>query len=131
MYLFSNLIYAAGAEIIEKHVGFEKQKKGLDIKFSAKGREIRDYKDKMIKSFDLLGKSYFFRNLREKQSKKYRRSIFIVDKIKKGERVTKNNIKILRPSIGLDIKYYNKILGKKSKKNFDYGDIPSLKNFKL
>ena len=49
----------------------------------------------------------------EKQSLKFRRSIFSKKKIKTGEKITKKNIIALRPKIGIDASYYFKILGKK------------------
>ena len=47
---------SVGAEIIEKHIALEKQKHGLDIAFSLKGREIKKFKDDMIAAHKLLGK---------------------------------------------------------------------------
>ena len=61
-----------------------------------------------------MGKKTFFRNKTENKSKIFRRSIFTTKNIKKGEKFTKNNIKVIRPGYGLEPKYYNKILNKKS-----------------
>ena len=57
-----------------------------------------------------------------------KRSIYISEYIKKGEKITKNNIRVVRPSFSLDPKYYFKILGKKAKKNFYAGDRIKLKD---
>ena len=107
---------AAGAEIIEKHIALDNQKKGFDIKFSLKGKQIKLFKDDMNMTYELLGRSFFYRNKSEDKSKVFRRSIFATDDIKKGEIFTKKNIKIIRPSFGLDPKFYDFIINKKSPK---------------
>ena len=113
---------AAGAEVIEKHIALDNQKKGFDIDFSLKGREIKRLRDDIDFAFKLLGKNSFFRNKSENKSKIFRRSIFAIKNIKKGEKFTKNNIKVIRPGYGLEPKYYNKILSKKSLVNVEKGE---------
>ena len=110
---------ACGAEVIEKHIALDNQKKGLDIDFSIKGREIKKLRDDVDIAFNLLGKNIFFRNKNENKSKVFRRSIFTTKKIKKGQKFTKNNLKVVRPGFGIEPKYFNKILNKKSPKNID------------
>ena len=105
---------AAGAEVIEKHIALDNQTKGFDIDFSLKGKEIKKFRDDIDVAFQLLGKNSFFRNKSENQSKVFRRSIFTTKNIKKGEKFSKDNIKIIRPGHGLEPKYYNKIINKKS-----------------
>lgn len=117
----------AGAEIIEKHIALENQKSSLDIKFSIKGKEIKEIRKKIDESYNLLGKEYFFRNQKELGYKKFRRSIYVVQDIKKGEKFTIKNIKRIRPGYGLEPKYYNLLLGRKAKSNFKSGN-PLKKN---
>ena len=105
---------ASGAEVIEKHIALDNQTKGFDIDFSLKGKEIKKFRDDIDVAFQLLGKNSFFRNKSENQSKVFRRSIFTTKNIKKGEKFSKDNIKIIRPGHGLEPKYYNKIINKKS-----------------
>ena len=105
---------AAGAEIIEKHIALDNQKKGLDIKFSLKGKKIKKFKEDIDIAYNLLGKKKFFRNKSEDKSKSFKRSIFTIKHIMKGEKFSKNNIKKIRPGHGISPKYYEKLLGKKS-----------------
>ena len=105
---------ASGAEVIEKHIALDNQKKGLDINFSLKGKEIKKLRNDIDVAFKLLGKKSFHRNISENKSKIFRRSIFAIKNIKKGEKFTKENIKIVRPGYGLEPKYFNKILNKRS-----------------
>ena len=103
-----------GAEVIEKHIGLDNQKKGLDIKFSLKGKEILKFRKSIDIAAMLVNKKYFYRSKNEIGSKFYRRSIYTLKKIKKDEKFTKENIKILRPFYGVPSFYYDKLLGKKS-----------------
>ena len=105
---------AAGAEIIEKHIALEGQKKGFDLSFSLKGREIKEY-IKVIKDTSLMmGKKYFFRNKSENQSLQFRRSIYCVSDIKKGDKFTKKNIRVIRPGFGIQPVYFEILINKKS-----------------
>ncbi len=113
---------AAGAELVEKHIALEKQKKGLDIEFSLKGKEIKKFKNEIDFSFQLLGKKEFYRNKNENKSKIFRRSLFVVKNIKKGEKISKKNIRRIRPGFGLEPKYYEKLIGKKSPLNLRRGE---------
>jgi hypothetical protein len=105
---------AAGAEVIEKHIALESQKKGFDLAFSLKGKEIRDYA-KVIKDASLMmGKNFFFRNKSENHSLQFRRSIYAVSDINKGEKFTKKNIRVIRPGFGIQPVYFEKLINKKS-----------------
>ena len=118
---------AAGAEVIEKHIALDNQKKGLDIEFSLKGKKIRQFREVINKTYRLLGNKEFYRNQSEEKSKLFRRSIFVIKNIKKGEKFSKNNIKRIRPGYGLPPIYYEKLLNKKSPFNLSAED-PLKKN---
>jgi pseudaminic acid synthase len=108
---------AAGAEVIEKHIALEGQKKGFDLAFSLKGKEIKDYAQVIKDTSLMMGREYFFRNKSENQSLQFRRSIYAVSDIKKGERFNKKNIRVIRPGFGIQPVYYEKLLNKKSPSN--------------
>ena len=108
---------AAGAEVIEKHIALDNQTKGFDIEFSLKGKEIKKLREDIDIAYKLLGKKSFFRNKSENKSKIFRRSIFAIKDIKKGEKFSKNNIRVIRPGYGIAPKYFNKILNTKSPVN--------------
>lgn len=110
---------AVGAEMIEKHIALDNQKKGFDIEFSLKGKEIKKLRDDIDATNKLIGKSYFFRSATENKSKVFRRSIFTIKKINKNEKFTKKNIRIIRPGFGIPPKYFDKVLDKRSPYNID------------
>ena len=120
---------AAGAEVVEKHIALDKQKRGLDIEFSLKGKEIKKFKEDINLAYNLLGKNYFYRNKSEKKSKIFRISIFATENIKKGEKFNNQNIRRIRPGYGLEPKYYEKLIGRKSPITLDKGQ--PLKKFIL
>jgi pseudaminic acid synthase len=105
---------AAGAEVIEKHIALEGQKKGFDLAFSLRGKEIKEYAQVIKDTSLIMGKKYFFRNKSEKQSLQFRRSIYAIFDIKKGDKFTKKNIRIIRPGFGVQPFYFEKLLNKKS-----------------
>ena len=105
---------AAGAEVIEKHIALEGQKKGFDLAFSLKGKEIKDYAQVIKDTSLMMGKEYFFRNKSENQSLQFRRSIYAVSNIKKGEKCATKNIRVIRPGFGVQPLYFEKLINKKS-----------------
>ena len=110
---------ACGAEVVEKHIALDNKKEGFDIDFSIKGKEIKKLRNDIDIAFKLLGKNFFFRNKNENKSKIFRRSIFTTKDIKKGQKFTKDNVRVIRPGHGLEPKYFNRILNKKSPLNID------------
>jgi pseudaminic acid synthase len=108
---------AAGAEVIEKHVALEGQKKGFDLAFSLKGKEIKYYAQVIKDTSLMMGKKYFFRNKSENQSLQFRRSIYAISDIKKGDKFTNKNIRVIRPGHGVQPVYFEKLINKKSPSN--------------
>ncbi len=105
---------AAGAEVIEKHIALAEQKIGFDLAFSLKGEEIKDYSQVINDTSLMMGKKYFFRNKTQNHSLKFRRSIYAVSSINKGEKFTKKNIRVIRPGFGIQPVYFEKLINKKS-----------------
>ena len=125
---------AAGAEVVEKHIALEGQKKGLDISFSLKGKEIKNFRNDLDLISDLFDKSFVDNKRYDFESRKYRRSIFAIKNINVGDKFTLENIKRIRPGYGLEPKYFNKLLRKKAPYNIKYGEPISkdiLKKLKL
>ena len=114
-----------GAKIFEKHIAIPGLKKSLDYEFSLKGKEINEYK-KLITDAALVTKNSNFTRIKsELGNRRFRRSIFSTRKIRKGEKFTEENIKIIRPGHGIDPKYFKNLIGKISKNN--YSDSVPLK----
>ena len=108
-----------GASFIEKHICLN-NKIGIDAKFSLKVDDIKTLKEEINKAYQSKGKIFYGPTKNELSFIKFRRSIYASKVIKKGEKFNKENIKIIRPSFGLEPKYYNYLLGKKSKKSISF-----------
>jgi pseudaminic acid synthase len=111
---------ALGAKVIEKHFKLPNDKDSLDSHFSIDFKEMSYLVNqcKIVKTS--IGSVVFGPTKKELKNIKYRRSIYYSKDIKKGEKISLKNIKVVRPSLGLHPKYFNKILGKKLKKNVNY-----------
>ncbi len=112
---------AKGARIIEKHLALDNQKKGLDLEFSIKGKELLKFKKDVLKSWSLQGKTEFFRTRNELKNKKFQRSIYAISNIKVGDVFSSKNVKRIRPGYGLHPSKWKKILKRKSKNTYTFG----------
>ena len=110
----AKLSLAMGAEVFEKHIALQNQTKGHDIKFSAKGKEILNYKKDLVNSFKLLEREEFYRSKSELKNLIYRRSIYAIKNIEKGEKFNKSNVKTFRPNLGLGAESYLELLKQKA-----------------
>ena len=128
--LVAQTAVALGAQVIEKHIALDNQVKGFDLDFSIRGKEIREFKNSLVNTWKLLGQKYFKRSKNEKYNMKFRRSIYIVKNIKKGEKFSKINLRRIRPGYGLPPIFYDKIIGKKALKNLNSGTPLKLKYVK-
>lgn len=104
---------AMGASIIEKHFCINREIKNPDSSFSMEKDEFAQ----MVRDIRLVEKGMgtikYGPTLSEEDSVEVRRSIFVVKDIKKGEVLTEENIRVIRPGYGLKPKYYNSVLNQK------------------
>lgn len=119
--LVATTAVSKGAEIIEKHIALQNQKKGVDIDFALKGKEIKDFVEAIVNTKKMISNENYFKSKTELKNSFYRRSIYAIKNIKKGEFFTKENIKCLRPRLGLKPEYYSKLINKKAQRNITYG----------
>ena len=101
---------------IEKHFILSKKLNSLDRKFSINPKELKELSRISKIIFSSLGNGNFKIQKNETESLRFRRSIFSIKKIKKGEKFTTNNISTYRPEVGLSAKFFFNVLGKRAKK---------------
>ena len=106
---------ALGVSIIEKHVTLDRDGGGPDDSFSLEEEGLKKLCVGVKTAWQSLGKVDYGMKSSEQGSVKFRRSIYAVKDIKKGEQLTKENVKSIRPGFGLAPKYYEQILGKTAK----------------
>jgi pseudaminic acid synthase len=109
-----------GAKVIEKHVKLKNDNKSHDSKFSYKVNDLKKLSEKIKKAWECRGVIDFKKSQERKQTK-FRRSIYVVQDIKENQKLTKKNIKRIRPGLGLNPIFYEKILGRKVKKDIKFG----------
>lgn len=117
---------ALGACVIEKHVKLS----GINSADSDFSMTIEEYA-KMVEDVSnakliAQGPDYSLTD-GEKDSLKFRRSLFAVKDIRAGELLTEQNIRSIRPSNGLNCKYYHNVIGKIAKCDIRYGEPLSWK----
>jgi pseudaminic acid synthase len=105
------------ASIIEKHFTLDKNDGGVDSVFSIDPSEMKVLVSESKQAWESLGKIKYGPTSNELKSIKRRRSIYVSQDISKFDKITKNNIKIIRPGYGLPPKYYGLTLGKKVNKS--------------
>ncbi|NBP66348.1 MAG: pseudaminic acid synthase [Bacteroidetes bacterium] len=117
---------ALGATIVEKHLTIKRSDGGHDAAFSLEPDEFKLLVEEGNKAEASLGAPKWSFQDSEAESRRLRRSLFIVKPVNKGEIATRENVKALRPNMGGPIKDINQIMGKRFKKNYQAGDAASL-----
>lgn len=104
---------ALGACVIEKHFTLSRADKGPDSDFSIEPDELkrlcRDARDAWL----ALGRAGFARQQAEEGNKLFRRSVYFVRDVAKGEKIAAEDIRRIRPGMGLAPKYYDTLVGKR------------------
>ena len=110
-----------GACIIEKHLTLSRADGGPDSAFSLEPREFRAMVDAVRTAEKALGDVYFGVSKTENRSRIFRRSLFVVHDMKKGERFTAANLRSIRPGTGLHTRHLDEILGKAASRDIPRG----------
>ena len=110
-----------GGRIIEKHFKLTDDSGSEDDAFSLKPDEFKKMVDSVRIVEKTLGTIHYDGVNSESKSKKFRRSLFIVKDVKKGELLTEENIKSIRPSNGLHTRFYGEIIGKTARFDLEKG----------
>ena len=117
---------ALGASIIEKHVTLDRDRGGPDDSFSLEEKELKELCLGTKVAWQSLGKVDYGVKSSEQGNVKFRRSIYAIKDIKKGEQLTRENVKSIRPGFGLAPKYLDMILQSKAMRDISRGTPISL-----
>jgi pseudaminic acid synthase len=102
-----------GATIFEKHFTLDRARGGPDDGFSIEPNELKELVLQLSESWASIGSDDYTIKPVEKESVKHRRSLYFVKKLKKGDFVTKDSIRSIRPGFGMKPKHFDDIQGKK------------------
>jgi pseudaminic acid synthase len=103
---------ALGATVIEKHFTLNRADGGVDSTFSMEPAEMAQLVLETERAWQALGKVSYGATEAEKKSIVFRRSLYVVQDVKAGEVLTKENVRSIRPGMGLPTKYLDVVLGK-------------------
>ena len=112
---------ALGANIIEKHFILDKKLGGPDAEFSLEPHEFKAMVKSIRETEVALGKVVYKLSPAILKSRRFQRSLFVVEDIKINEKFTENNLRSIRPGYGLSPKYFYDIIGKVSNGNIKKG----------
>lgn len=103
---------AMGATVIEKHFTLSRADGGVDSAFSMEPEEMKLLVEEAAKAWQALGKISYGPTEGEKSSRNLRRSIYASKDIKRGEKISLEHVKVIRPGYGLAPKYLDQVIGR-------------------
>lgn len=112
---------ALGATVIEKHFTLDREEGGIDSTFSMEPDEMAALVIETKRASDSLGSVQYGPTEKEKNSLVFRRSLYITEDMNAGDVISADNMRAIRPGLGLAPKYHEEILGKKITRDIKRG----------
>ena len=112
---------ALGATVIEKHFILNRADGGVDSAFSMEPAEMAQLVVETKRAWQALGQVSYGPTEAEKKSLQFRRSLYVVRDIKAGDLLTDENVRAIRPGLGLAPKYLKHVLGRRVSKDVQRG----------
>lgn len=112
---------AFGACVIEKHFTLSRAEGGVDSAFSMEPAELKSLVEESERAFLALGEVQLSVQANEQKSLIFKRSLYVVSDISKGDTFTEDHIRSFRPAIGIETKFIDKIIGSVAKSDIKKG----------
>lgn len=112
---------ALGATVIEKHFTLRRADGGVDSAFSLEPEELKALVVESERAKLALGHVQYGVQQAEEKSRLFKRSIYAAQDIVAGEELSKENIRVIRPGLGLAPKHYEEVIGRKAKQAIQKG----------
>jgi pseudaminic acid synthase len=112
---------ALGCVVIEKHFTLSRADGGVDAAFSLEPAEMSQLVVETERAWKALGHVSYGAAEAEEKSLQYRRSLYVVQNLKMGDVLTRENVRAIRPGFGLPTKYLEVLLGKTVKQDVKRG----------
>ena len=112
---------ALGACVIEKHFTLNRAEGGVDAAFSLEPAELASLVVETRRAFDALGQVRYGPTTAEKASIVFRRSLYVVKDIAAGEVLSPENVRAIRPGLGLAPRHYDSVVGKNARTSIKAG----------
>ncbi len=116
---------ALGATVIEKHFTLNRADGGVDSAFSMEPAEMAQLVLETERAWQSLGQVSYGTTEAEIKSLQYRRSLYVVKDLKAGDVLTHDNVRAIRPGLGIATKYIDVVIGKTVKQNVTRGTAMS------
>jgi sialic acid synthase SpsE len=117
---------AVGACILEKHLTLSRAVPSPDAAFSLEPDEFKIMTESVRRVEKALGRVSYHAGERESQSRVFRRSLFVVKDVKAGEPFTRENVRSIRPGVGLHTRYLEEVIGHNAACDLERGTPLSL-----
>lgn len=118
----ATLAVGMGACVIEKHVTLARSDGGVDSAFSLEPEELKRLVRDTRLAHSALGSPAYRPTVSEQSGLKFRRSLYVVADVPAGGELTPDNIRSIRPSLGLAPKHLDTILGRKASRDLKRGE---------
>lgn len=112
---------ALGATVIEKHFTLSRADGGVDSAFSLEPQELRALVVETRRAWESLGCVSYGPTAEEVKSLQYRRSLYVVSDLRAGEALNEENVRAIRPGLGLPPKYLDACLGRRVSRDVPRG----------
>jgi len=106
---------AFGATVVEKHFTLNRAAGGVDAAFSLEPSELEQLVVETERAWQARGEVHYGPTQSEQQSLQFRRSLYVVADLKAGEVLTRENVRAIRPGLGLPPKHLDEVLGRRVK----------------
>ncbi len=111
-----------GAVMVEKHFTLSRSGNGPDDKFSMEPRDLKELTSQTKLAFSSIGRAQYEVTDSESANLRFRRSLYFVKDLKKGEVITNRSIKSVRPGFGLHPKFKDDVVGRRVACDVSYGE---------
>jgi N-acetylneuraminate synthase len=105
---------ALGATVIEKHFTLDRRDGGVDSAFSMEPSEMAQLVVETERAWRAVGHVSYGPTAAEMPSLQFRRSLYVVQDLKVGDVLTPENVRAIRPGLGLSPKFLDRVLGRKA-----------------
>lgn len=113
---------ALGAEVVEKHFIIDRSIGGPDSAFSMEANEFRQMVENIRQVEKSLGRVNYPNDPASIKGREYSRSLYVARPMKKGDAITEDNVRSVRPGFGLHPKYLFDLIGRKVNCDLEVGD---------
>jgi pseudaminic acid synthase len=112
---------ALGATVVEKHFTLDRNDGGVDSKFSLEPQELKSLVTETEIAWHSVGKVQYGADGVQSKSLQFRRTLYVSKMIKKGEVLSEENVRAVRPGYGLAVKYFDMVIGKHAAQDLPAG----------